>query len=92
VSGALLLQFLAAKFYREERWIQLEILFAFTWFTFILFSVFALLVQVPYGFQLQTVSKTLAISAVTAALGFVLFPLLERWLKPRLKTRQYELF
>lgn len=92
VGGAFLLQFLAVRFDREERWIQLAGLFSFSCYTLIFYSMIAWIVGTPYQAAEAVFAKSFLISAYTAAAGLVLFPLLEQWLKPTLRTRQYELF
>ncbi len=92
VGGAFGLQFLAVRFDREERWIQLAGLFSFSWCTLIFYSMVAWLVGAPYQVSEAAFAKSFLISAYTTAAGLVLFPVLEQWLKPALRTRQYELF
>lgn len=90
--AAILLQFLAIRFDREKPWIQMAGLFSFSWISLILFSLFALLIQTPYGFSEWVFLNTFLISLYTTALGALLFPAFEKWLKPPLKSKQYELF
>lgn len=90
--GAVLLQFLAVRFDRDERWIQLAGLFSFSWCTLIFYFLIAWLVGQPYPFNEAALVKSFFISGYTAVSGFVLFPVLEKWLKPTLHARQYELF
>ena len=92
VSGAALLQFLAVRFDREERWIQLAGLFTFSQSTLIFYSVLAWLGGAPYPLSEAVLVKSFWVSVYTTLIGFVLFPALEKWLKPRLHARQYELF
>ena len=92
VCAAVLLQFLAARLDREKRWIQLAGLFVFSWFSLILFSFFALLVERQYGFTLQVMAKAFFIAVYTTVAGSLLLPFFERWLKADLRQKQYELF
>lgn len=92
VGGAVLLQFFAVRFDREKHWIQLVSLFFFSWFSLILFSLLSVLVQHAYRLNEWVLMDTFFVSLYTAAIGFVLFPLFEKWLKPALQERQYELF
>jgi len=54
--------------------------------------VIAWLIGVPYQLNETTLVKSFLISAYTTIIGSVLFPVLEKWLKPTLRARQYELF
>ena len=92
VSSSFLLQFLAVRFDREKRWIQLVSLFVFSFTSLILFSIFALLVQKQYGLNAQVMIKAFLISLYTTFFGFLLFPFLDRWLRATLRQKQYELF
>lgn len=91
VGGALLLQFFADQFYRDERWIQAFGLFSFSWFTLMLYSIFTLVVDGQFLVE-QMLSKTFFISLYTAVLGTLLFPLFEKRFKNVLYVKQYELF
>lgn len=91
-AGAVLLQFFAVRFDRDERWIQLAGLFSFSWCTLIFYFLAAWLVGAPYQLNEAMFVKSFFISGYTTSVGFVLFPVLEKWLKPTLHARQYELF
>ncbi len=92
VGGTILLQFFAMRFDREKRWIQAASLFSFSWFALLLFSLAAFLIQRPYFLNEWTPVKTFLISVYTTAVGFVLFPFLEKWFGAALRQKQYELF
>lgn len=91
IGGALLLQFFADQFYRDERWIQAVGLFSFSCFTLLLYSIFTFVTEGHY-FDEQMLSKTFFVSLYTTALGLILFPFLEKRLKHVLYVKQYELF
>ena len=91
-AGAVLLQFLAVRFDRDKRWVQLAGLFSFSWFTLMVYSVMAWIVQAPYQFGSDMAKKSFLIATYTTLAGLVLFDVLERWLKPTLRDKQYELF
>lgn len=90
VGGALLLQFFADQFYREQ-WIQILGLFLFSWVTLILYSIFTFVTEGHY-FNERMLVETFFISIYTTAVGAILFPILEKRLKQALHVRQYELF
>ena len=92
VGGAVLLQFFSVRFDREKPWIQLVSLFFFSWFVLILFSLLSVLVQHAYRLNEWILMNAFFVSLYTIAVGFFVFPLLEKWLKPVLRERQYELF
>ena len=92
VCGSILLRFLAGRFDRQKRWIQLASLFAFSWASLLLFSGFAFLVQEPYPLTPAALSKTFLASIYTVGLGAFLFPLLEKWFRFTWHEKQYELF
>ena len=91
VGGALLLQFFADQFYRDERWIQAVGLFSFSWFTLFLYSIFTFVTEGHYLDE-QMLSRTFFISLYTAVLGIILFPFFEKRFKGVLLVKQYELF
>ena len=91
-AGAVLLQFLAMRFDRDKPWIQLAALFSFSWFALVLYSAAAWIAQAPYRLDGSMAVKSLLIAGYTTAAGFLLFPILEKWLKPTLREKQYELF
>ena len=92
VAGAVLLQFFAIRFDRDKRWIQLTSLCAFSWVSLLLFSFLAFLIQPRYHLGEWVLVKTFLISIYTTVIGAILFPLFEKWLKPALRDKQYELF
>lgn len=91
-GAAVLLRLLAVRFDREKRWIQMGSLFAFSGTALVLFSLAALLVQAPYGLNVPVMSKAFFIALYTTVFGFALIPFLDRWLRPSLRQKQYELF
>lgn len=91
VCGALLLQFFADQFYRDKRWIQILGLFSFSWLTLLIYSVFSFVIKGHFLNELMLI-KTFFIALYTTAAGIILFPLFEKWLKPALNVKQYELF
>ena len=92
VAGALLLQFLALRLDRDKPWIQMGSLFCFSWTSLLVFSILALFVQAPYGMSETTPLRIFFVSVYTTMTGILLFPVFERWLKPSLRAKQYELF
>ena len=92
VCGAVLLSFLAVRFDREKRWIQIASLFVFSWGTLVCFAVLALFVQRQYGLNLLVVAHTFLVAFYTSLLSFVFLPFLDRYVRPGLKQKQYELF
>ncbi|MBI4358021.1 MAG: rod shape-determining protein MreD [Candidatus Omnitrophica bacterium] len=92
VGGAILLRFLALEFDREKRSVQLVSLFAFSWVTLLLFVLFSFLVGERYLFEEGIFVNMFLTVIYTSGFGWLLFPLLEKWLKPALQMRQYELF
>lgn len=91
-AGAVLLQFLAVRFDREKKWVWLAGLFSFSWFTLIAYSLAAWAAGAPYRWAGGTVHQSFWIAAYTTLAGLALFPVLEKWLKPTLHEKQYELF
>ena len=92
VAGTALLQFFAIRFDRDKRAVQLTSLFFFSWFTLILFSLMARLTGSALVLDPSNFLKALFISVYTTLAGSLLFPVLEKWLKPVFRQRQYELF
>ena len=92
VGGAILLRFIAIRFERDKLWIQLASLFCFSWTALILFLVVSALIHGRFLLDEWGLVKTFLISAYTTAVGSLAFPLFEKWLRPALKQRQYELF
>ena len=92
VGAAILLRFLAMRFDREKAWIQLASLFCFTWVALTFFSVLSLLVGERFLLDPKSLTQCALISVYTTGIGAVLFPWFEKWLKPALRQRQYELF
>ena len=92
VGGAILLRFLALEFDREKRSIQLVGLFVFSWLTLLLFMLLSFLVGEHYPFGEEAFVRALFIAVYTTAFGWLVFPVFEKWLKPALAVKQYELF
>jgi len=92
VGGTILLRFLAIQLDRDKPWIQLASLFAFSWFTLLLFVLFSFLVGEHYPIGEWLGVKTFLIAAYTTAVGFLTLPLFAKWLRPALESKQYELF
>ena len=92
VASALILQFFVTQFDREKKWIQLTSLFTFSWVNLILFFALSFFTTGHYDFLNQLWIRTFFISTYTTVLGFILFPILEEWLKSILYEKQYELF
>ena len=93
VGGALLLRFFATRFDRDKRWIQLASLFAFSWFSLLLFLALEfLLIHERLHFGEWIFLKTFLISIYTTTVGVLLLPLLERLPRSIFREKQYELF
>lgn len=91
-GGAFLLQFIASRFDRDDRWIQLAGLLSFAWLVLILYVTLGLLIGLFDSFNGSVGLESILIALYTTLVGFFIFPLLEKWLRPQLKVRQYELF
>lgn len=91
VAGAILLQFLAVRFDREKGWIQMLSLFSAIFFSSLFFMFLSLFFQPMYGLNGLLVVSSLMDALYSVILSWVLFPLLEKWLRPVLE-KQYELF
>ncbi len=91
VGGSLLLQFLAVRFDRDKRWIQMAGLFSFCWFTLILFLIFTFVTEGHYPADWMFI-KTFFVSLYTTIIGAILFSFFEKRLKQALHVKQYELF
>ncbi|MBI4395224.1 MAG: rod shape-determining protein MreD [Candidatus Omnitrophica bacterium] len=92
MGGALLVQFFAIRLDREKRWIHLASLFSVSWFSLLLYLLFAFLVQDLRYWDERIFLQTFFIAIYTTAVGFFLFPLFEKWLLKPLQEKQYELF
>lgn len=92
VGASVLLRFVAIRLDRDKTWIQGLSLFCFSWLALTFFSLGASLTQGTLPADSSMVLKNFSVSVYTTAAGFLLFPLLERWLKPALYSKQYELF
>jgi len=91
--GAVFLEFLAVRFDREKRWIQLSTLFSFSLLSAILFFVISALIKPPSILGSWFLTKSLLSSCYTTLAGSAVLPMAERWLRfPLRGGRQYELF
>ena len=92
VVGAVILKFFAVRFDRDKRWIQLACLFSFSWSALLGFALLSVFVEGPNRMNEWMLGESVFASLYTTAVGACLFPLLEKWLVPALRPKQYELF
>lgn len=93
VGGALLLRFFVIRFDRDKHWIQLASLFAFSWFSLLLFLALEFfLIRKHLRLSEWNFWKAFLVSVYTTAVGSLLFPLLEKLPRSIFREKQYELF
>jgi len=92
ISGTVFLQIISDQFDRDKRWIQIVSVFLFTFFTLTMFSSLMLLVQPRYGITFSGFIKICFVAIYTMAVSFVGFPVLQKWVSPVFRQKQYELF
>jgi rod shape-determining protein MreD len=90
--AAVLFELVAVRFDRSKKIVQLVSIFLISQAALIFYAVFSLAIGISQGFAVTVPWKAFHISAYTALFGLILFPILERWVKPSLSAKQYELF
>jgi rod shape-determining protein MreD len=92
-GGAILIQFLAMQFDRDKRLIQWGGVFILSLVSLIFYVLLECAISgSPLGSLTQLVGRLIFISVYTTVIAIALFPVMERWLRPLLVGRQYELF
>jgi rod shape-determining protein MreD len=90
--AAVLLEFLAVQFDREKRLIQCLSLFAFSWVAMLVYSFLSSVVQADLAVDSHLTSTMFVAALYTTLVALALFPFLEKWVRPLLAAKQYELF